>query len=91
MTIADLLLNFRSAGVRWLPLPDQGTSWSSGVASSVSFPASRDGALLGLIHREDWFDVLDGGNRPILTEREILRNLQAIIIDANDTPLGDVS
>lgn len=43
------------------------------------------------LYRKDWFDVLDGDNRPILTEREILRNLQAIVTDANDTPLSDVS
>ena len=34
-----------------------------------------------------WFDVLDADNRPVLTEREILRNLQAIIADADRTPL----
>ena len=44
-----------------------------------------------LIRSQDWFDVLDGENRPVLTEREILRNLQAIITDANDTPPNDVS
>ncbi|KAF9653617.1 acyltransferase ChoActase/COT/CPT [Thelephora ganbajun] len=38
-----------------------------------------------------WFDVLDGESQPILTEREILRNLQAIVTDANDTPLSDVA
>jgi len=30
----------------------------------------------------DWFDVLDSENRPLLTEREIIRNLQAIADDA---------
>ena len=49
------------------------------------------GATPRLTRRKDWFDVLDGENRPILTEREILRNLQAIVTDANDTPLSDVS
>ena len=34
---------------------------------------------------------MDGENRPVLTEREILRNLQAIVTDANDTPPSDVS
>ncbi|KAK7458880.1 carnitine O-acetyltransferase yat1 [Stygiomarasmius scandens] len=29
-----------------------------------------------------WFDVLDSENRPLLTEREIIRNLQAIADDA---------
>ncbi|KAH6905792.1 carnitine acetyl transferase [Coprinopsis sp. MPI-PUGE-AT-0042] len=30
-----------------------------------------------------WFDVLCAENRPLLTEREILRNLQAIVTDAD--------
>ena len=34
----------------------------------------------------DWFDVLDDENRPLLTEREILRNLQAIVRDADKLP-----
>ncbi|KDR82095.1 hypothetical protein GALMADRAFT_240586 [Galerina marginata CBS 339.88] len=33
-----------------------------------------------------WFDVLDETNLPVLTEREVLRNLQAIISDADKTP-----
>lgn len=31
----------------------------------------------------DWFDVLDDANLPLLTEREVVRNLQAIINDAD--------
>ncbi|EJD00440.1 acyltransferase ChoActase/COT/CPT [Fomitiporia mediterranea MF3/22] len=38
-----------------------------------------------------WFDVLDGENRPLLTEREILRNLQAIVDDADRTHVTDVA
>ena len=38
----------------------------------------------------DWFDVLDQENRPVLTEREILRNLQAIVADADQLPVHDV-
>lgn len=38
----------------------------------------------------DWFDVLDDDNRPVLTEREVLRNLQAIITDADKTPISEV-
>ncbi|KAG5641785.1 hypothetical protein DXG03_004189, partial [Asterophora parasitica] len=30
-----------------------------------------------------WFDVLDEDNLPVLTEREVLRNLQAIVRDAD--------
>ncbi|KAI5119672.1 hypothetical protein M0805_009617 [Coniferiporia weirii] len=38
-----------------------------------------------------WFDVLDAENRPVLTEREIMRNLQAIVADADRTPVMDVA
>lgn len=38
----------------------------------------------------DWFDVMDGENRPLLTEREVLRNLQAVVTDADKTPLLEV-
>jgi carnitine O-acetyltransferase len=39
----------------------------------------------------DWFDVLDDDNLPVLTEREVLRNLQAIISDADSTDRSKVS
>ena len=42
------------------------------------------------IDRPDWFDVLDAENRPVLTEREILRNLQAIVSDADQMPIHEV-
>ena len=38
-----------------------------------------------------YFDVLDSSNRPLMTEREILRNLQAIVTDADKTPVTDVA
>ncbi|KAG1720928.1 carnitine acetyl transferase [Suillus lakei] len=38
-----------------------------------------------------WFDVLDEDNRPLLTEREVLRNLQAICKDADKTPVTEVA
>ncbi|KAI0093093.1 acyltransferase ChoActase/COT/CPT [Irpex rosettiformis] len=38
-----------------------------------------------------WFDVLDQENRPVLTEREILRNLQAIVLDADQLPVHEVA
>jgi hypothetical protein len=34
--------------------------------------------------------VLDDENRPLLTEREVLRNLQAIVQDADKTPISEV-
>ena len=45
--------------------------------------------LTVLVH-PDWFDVLDEENRPLLTEREVLRNLQAIVQDADKTPITEV-
>lgn len=39
---------------------------------------------------EDWFDVLDDENRPVLTEREVIRNLQAIVDDADTTDRTEV-
>ena len=47
------------------------------------------GALRNLVLL-DWFDVLDEENRPLLTEREVLRNLQAIVQDADKTPITEV-
>ena len=38
-----------------------------------------------------YFDVLDSSSRPILTEPEILRNLRAIVSDADQTPPSAVS
>lgn len=38
-----------------------------------------------------WFDVLDEENRPLLTEREVIRNLQAIVTDANKTDRTEVA
>ncbi len=39
----------------------------------------------------DWFDCLDGENRPCLTDRQILKNLEAIVTDADKTPVLSVS
>ncbi|KAF8801872.1 acyltransferase ChoActase/COT/CPT [Phlegmacium glaucopus] len=38
-----------------------------------------------------WFDVLDDENLPVLTEREVLRNLQAIVTDADKTDKSEVA
>ncbi|KIJ92160.1 hypothetical protein K443DRAFT_135348 [Laccaria amethystina LaAM-08-1] len=38
-----------------------------------------------------WFDVLDDHNLPVLTEREILRNLQGIVADADVTDRSEVA
>ncbi|KAG2742506.1 CoA-dependent acyltransferase [Suillus brevipes Sb2] len=39
----------------------------------------------------DWFDALDEDHRPLLTEREVLCNLQAICMDANKIPITEVA
>nr|XP_018265940.1 carnitine O-acetyltransferase [Kwoniella dejecticola CBS 10117]OBR88098.1 carnitine O-acetyltransferase [Kwoniella dejecticola CBS 10117] len=38
-----------------------------------------------------WFDCLDSKNRPIFTDREILSNLEAIVKDADKTPVQSVA
>ncbi|KAF8332392.1 acyltransferase ChoActase/COT/CPT [Cantharellus anzutake] len=38
-----------------------------------------------------YFDVLDSASRPVLTERDILRNLHAIVTDADQTPPSAVA
>jgi carnitine O-acetyltransferase len=38
-----------------------------------------------------WFDVLDSENRPLLTEQEMVRNLQSIVDDASTMTLKDVA
>lgn len=38
-----------------------------------------------------WFDVLDSENRPLLTERDIMRNLQAIVADADKMDISEVA
>lgn len=39
----------------------------------------------------DWFDCLDTKNRPCLSDKEILKNLEAIIVDADKTAELEVS
>lgn len=38
-----------------------------------------------------WFDVLDSKHRPALTERALLKNLEAIVADADKTPPSQVA
>jgi carnitine O-acetyltransferase len=53
----------------------------------------------GVIHRRrwltesgtDWFDCLDSQNRPCLTDRQIQKNLEAIVADADKTPWTEVA
>lgn len=44
-----------------------------------------------LARTSDWFDVIDEHHLPLLTEREILRNLQAIVADADKLPTSEVA
>ena len=55
-------------------------------ANSVcSLPFGHRIYLTNIFNALDWFDVLDDDNLPVLTEREVLRNLQAIVTDADKT------
>lgn len=47
--------------------------------------------VLGSRNDSDWFDVLDEDNLPLLTEREVLRNLQAILSDADTLDRSEVA
>ncbi|KIJ46337.1 hypothetical protein M422DRAFT_66844 [Sphaerobolus stellatus SS14] len=38
-----------------------------------------------------YFDALDSANRPVMTEREILKNLEAIVADADNIPAHEAS
>ncbi|TYJ58261.1 hypothetical protein B9479_001087 [Cryptococcus floricola] len=38
-----------------------------------------------------WFDCLDSKNRPLLSDREIFRNLDAIVKDAEKTPTAQIA
>ena len=46
--------------------------------------------LITLHVHADWFDVLDDENRPLLTERELMNNLQAIVADSDKLPTSEV-
>ena len=39
----------------------------------------------------DWFDCLDSNNRPLLSDKEIFSNLEAIVKDADKTPVLQVN
>lgn len=39
----------------------------------------------------DWFDCLDSKNRPLLNDKEILSTLEAIVRDADKTPVREVA
>jgi len=48
-------------------------------------------ASLSAYHDLDWFDVLDDDSLPLLTERQVLRNLQAIVSDADTLDRSEVA
>jgi carnitine O-acetyltransferase len=45
--------------------------------------------LISLLIPTDWFDVLDSKNRPMMSDREILSNLQGIVADADKLPITE--
>ena len=81
-----------SGAVEWRRTQKHATSSYCGVGNSVRTQLHQ--LYLVFVHADggypDWFDVLDQENRPVLTEREILRNLQAIVADADQLPVHDV-
>lgn len=82
-------------GAGWRQLQTPNTSLYSGAASFVWSPIGIQlTQLLTITHFPlipDWFDVLDEQDCPILTEREVLRNLQAIVADADKLPTSEVA
>ena len=58
-----------------------------GQFCSFHFASYRHASLINDV---DWFDVLDDSNLPLLTEREVVRNLQAIINDADEIDQSQV-
>lgn len=56
------------------------SAWSqNGCSSDCSFPLATGFIWIAYTNGFNWFDVLDDNNLPVLTEREVLRNLQAIV------------
>lgn len=56
----------------------------------VDNSVSRASFQRGKAYKIDWFDCLDTGYRPLLSDREILTNLEAIVKDADKTPVQEV-
>jgi carnitine O-acetyltransferase len=52
---------------------------------------SRPRSALSDLSVLDWFEVLDADDRPLLSEREILRNLMGIVRDADELPAKSVA
>ncbi|KAG1853112.1 hypothetical protein F4604DRAFT_1933396 [Suillus subluteus] len=71
----------------------------SGLFGTARIPTERgckmlvnDAARHIVVCGEDnWFDALDEDHWPLLTEREVLRNLQAICKDADKIPISEVA
>jgi hypothetical protein len=88
----DLWLTAFSTGAVWRFTPTVDISLYSAAVNSVSrtrfvqIESSRSLADPAA----DWFDCLDSKNRPLLNDREILSNLQAIVKDADKTPVQQV-
>lgn len=80
----------RTEAAEWTSRKQADILLSSEGASSVSIYIYIPGSVL-IKKIIDHFDVLDSANRPILTEREILRILEAVVSDAENVPLNEVA
>jgi carnitine O-acetyltransferase len=60
---------------------------SSAAGNSVSSSCSVGAELIC----PDWFDCLDSKNRPILSDKELFSTLEAIVKDADKTPVHQVA
>jgi carnitine O-acetyltransferase len=60
------------------------------MTSARSTPGDRN--LNSLPPRlPDWFDCLDADSRPCLSDKEILKNLESIVLDADKTSVHEVA
>lgn len=88
-------LSFFSVVAEWKFTQNQDILLFFVEANSVcSFPLATGFiwlAYANVFNVLDWFDVLDDDNLPVLTEREVLRNLQAIVTDADKTDKSEVN
>ncbi|KAG9318388.1 hypothetical protein JVU11DRAFT_479 [Chiua virens] len=86
----SVAINHKKGDARWSQLRLL-TTLSSGEDSSVLLACrSLSGVISNTLVCLDWFDVLDDENRPLLTECEVLKNLQAIVQDADKMPITEV-
>ncbi|KAG2754257.1 CoA-dependent acyltransferase [Suillus brevipes Sb2] len=78
------------------PTPDRGSQPPRATALIILSLAlfmisSKCGCKILANDAAHWFDALEEDHRPLLIEREVLRNLQAICMDADKPPISEVA